>query len=98
MFDRDLLYNLMKDLKYHNQALSVVVMKTVFNSRGKTRSIIEIASLFSSLKSGNKNMNGRTSDNYHGRLAERNERDDHGEREREKVLTMSNEKFDRNDA
>ena len=30
-------------------------------------------------------MNGRTSDNYHGRLAERNEYNDHGERERKSV-------------
>lgn len=42
-------------------------------------------------------MNGRTSDNYCGRLAERNERNDQ-RRTREKVLTMSNAKFDRNDA
>lgn len=69
----------MKDLKYHNQGLSVAVMKTAFNSRGENaKHHRDRVTFFTrpSLESGNKNMNGRTSDNYRGRSAERDERND----------------------
>ena len=46
MFNHHLLHNFINDLKCHYQAPSVAMIKIVFNSRGKTRNIIEIASLF----------------------------------------------------